>query len=160
MMNIHFTNPDIARRFSYLEIDESVIEDAKYGWLIIRNELNAILEKFLHKMDVLGFADQIADAHELKLKLYRHWANLFSCSFSNDYIEQVRRSGIAHREVGLEPAHLTIGYAFIIDEMIKVLEKKITDDPARRVRTIRAINKLGALDAGIALSSYNAVLLD
>lgn len=159
-MNIHITDQDMSCRFSYLGINNAVVEDVKHGWLYIRNELNAILEKFYQQMDLLGFTDKIADPHGLKLKQYRHWANLFSCSFSKEYIEQVRRSGIAHRDIGMTAAHLTIGYAFILDEMSKVLERKMADDPVRMARTIRAIHKLAALDATIALVAFDAVVLD
>ena len=159
-MNIHMIDHDLANRFSYLEIDEAVFEDAKYGWLFIRNELNAILDRFYEKLDDFGHEDKITDLHELKLKQYRHWANLFSCSYSREYVDQVRRSGIAHKNIRLCQADLAIGYAFMVDEMVKVLERRISDDPVRMVRTIRAVHKLASIDASIAFAAYEAVLID
>ena len=159
-MTGHHLEHTLARRCSYLEIDSEVIEDVKKGWLFIRNELDHILDQFYGRMGHIEFSDMNLDIRSLKLKQYRHWANLFSGSFSKDHVEQVRMSGIAHKRIGLSRADLTMGYAFILDQMAIVLERRMADDPVRLVRTIRALNKLAAIDVSLALCGCDAVLID
>ena len=157
------TDVALRDRREFLNIDEQELTDLVEAWKFIEGEFPAIVDRFYERMGVLTKVERVAhminNNDRLKRKQFNHWSTLFRGSLSSAYVDQVRRSGIAHHEVGISLTDLVDGYAFIFDAIIKVLQEKLADDPARALQYTRSIQKLVAIDVGAALCVYDAVLV-
>jgi methyl-accepting chemotaxis protein len=151
-------------RIAFLNITEQELSDLKEGWELIADDFPKIFDHFYDRVGELTknqhVLQLIKDNDRLKHKQVDHWQKLFCDPLSKDYIDRVHYSGIAHRQVGINPADVVNGYAFIVDEIIDVLQRKLADDAARALQILRSIQKLVAIDIGTAIAVYDALLIE
>ena len=89
-----------------------------------------------------------------------HWMKLFSGRFDADYVASVRRVGLMHSRIGLEPSWYIGGYAFTVGRLTELATKAHSSrlDPAgaaaKVAHLIQAINKAVMLDMDLAISIY------
>ena len=90
----------------------------------------------------------------------QHWLNLFSGRFDDEYAASVRRVGLIHSRIGLEPRWYMGGYAFILDYLSTMASKTFTSrlNPAaaqaKSAALICALNQAVMLDMDLAISIY------
>ncbi|WP_207482054.1 globin-coupled sensor protein [Arenibaculum pallidiluteum] len=90
----------------------------------------------------------------------RHWANLFSGRFDDAYFASVRRIGLTHSRIGLEPRWYIGGYAFIIAHLHEAAVRACAQrwrpgqGRERLARLLRALNAAAMLDMDVAISIY------
>lgn len=89
-----------------------------------------------------------------------HWLQLFSGRFDPAYAESVRRIGLMHSRIGLEPRYYIGGYSFILGHlygMASRMHASRVNPAAAQARTaclLRALNQAAMLDMDLALSTY------
>jgi methyl-accepting chemotaxis protein len=89
-----------------------------------------------------------------------HWLNLFSGRFDESYIESVRRIGLVHARIGLEPRWYIGGYAFTLSLLYGVAVRAYSSrlSPAaaqtRAASVVAALTKAALLDMDFAISIY------
>jgi methyl-accepting chemotaxis protein len=89
-----------------------------------------------------------------------HWERLFSGRFDAAYVEGIRRIGVVHHKIGLEPRWYIGGYAFILNELVTLMATKHRFSGGALARKVAALNKAVMLDMDYAISVYQEVLLE
>ncbi|RVU16395.1 globin-coupled sensor protein [Methylobacterium oryzihabitans] len=150
----------IDARLEFLEIDPDVSAELKNVWALIEPALPAVLARFYDKMQGIPHLAAILGSHKPRLvsAQSKHWAQLFSGRFDEDYVASIRRIGLVHHRIGLEPRWYIGGYSFILNELTRlVCRQKRFGDPSRR---LAALNKAVMIDMDFAISVYQDVLLE
>jgi methyl-accepting chemotaxis protein len=89
-----------------------------------------------------------------------HWGKLFSGRFDQDYIDSVRRIGLRHSRIGLEPRFYIGGYSFILTRLFEAATQAHSSRfspaaaQARTARLMRALTQAVMLDMDLAISIY------
>jgi len=90
----------------------------------------------------------------------QHWERLLNGRIDAEYGENVKRIGLAHAKLGLEPRYFVAGYANVAADLLKTL---ITERlgrgvlPARRDKAVRgadALIRVLMLDMEMAITAY------
>jgi len=89
-----------------------------------------------------------------------HWLRLFSGAFDDSYAESVRRIGLIHSKIGLEPTWYIGAYAFTLNHLYQHAAHKYCSrfSPAEAQRKtallMRALNQCVMIDMDMAISIY------
>lgn len=145
----------------FLEIDDAARAHARLLWATIGPQTDSIVERFYERVHEARITRHINSPaiSRLKVKQKAHWAALFDSNFDDDYANSVRRIGLAHRDIALDPLWHVVGYMAIKIQMTEaVAASELT--PLEKSRLLRTLDKYVAIDMGLALSAYNAAVLD
>ncbi len=125
-------------------------------WKDIAPELPRILERFYGHMHRQPQLSKLIGTQQSRLVAaqMQHWGRLFSGSFDESYVEGIRRIGLVHNKIGLEPRWYIGGYAFIVNELIGALSKKYRFKGAALARKLSVVNRVVMLDMDFAISVY------
>ncbi|MCM2343478.1 MAG: globin-coupled sensor protein [Alphaproteobacteria bacterium] len=91
---------------------------------------------------------------------YKHWMHLFSAEFDDTYVESVRRIGLIHSKIGLEPTWYIGAYGFTLSRLYGYVAHKyssrLSPEKAadKTAALMRAINQCVMLDMDMAISIY------
>ena len=127
---------------------------------LVRRELPVALDKFYQQVrktpETRKFFSSEKDIDHAKQAQEGHWGNISDGNFNKDYAARVRRIGMVHARIGLEPRWYMGGYAIILDHLIKAAVKEKL--PKRR---LFSDSGMSAAEFGEALGSLSkAVMLD
>jgi hypothetical protein len=95
----------------------------------------------------------------LKGKQKEQWAALFSGRFDTEYVNSVRRVGIRHRDISLNPMWYVAGYMTLKIAFTNVIAETALP-PITKGRLIKTLDKFAAFDMALALSTYDAEVVD
>lgn len=90
----------------------------------------------------------------------KHWERLLNGRIDAEYAENVRRIGLAHAKLGLEPRYFVAGYANVAADLLKdVITTQLGRGvlPRRRDKTLRGVDALVRvlmLDMEMAITAY------
>jgi methyl-accepting chemotaxis protein len=149
-------DPLLAERLEFLSIDDGTCRELRSIWQEISPELPRILERFyahMHRQTQLSKLIGTQQSRLVSAQL-QHWGRLFSGSFDASYVDGIRRIGLIHNKIGLEPRWYIGGYAFIVNELLRVLSKKHRFNGAALARKVTAMNQAVMLDMDFAISVY------
>jgi methyl-accepting chemotaxis protein len=146
----------LAERLKFMGIDSGVCQDLQSVWKDISPELPRILERFYTHMHRQPQLSKLIGTQQSRLVSAQmaHWGRLFSGSFDAAYVEGIRRIGLIHNKIGLEPRWYIGGYAFILNELVHVLSKKHRFGRASFARKLTVVNQAVMLDMDFAISVY------
>lgn len=159
----------IANRISFLGIDDETRRALAEFLPIVEPALPGFLDKFYEHIaawpnlvaifgsDPVRAKGVMAHAREGQL---RHWKNLFSGRFDESYVASVRKIGLTHSRIGLEPSWYIGGYCVTMNLVYNLiahafanrLNPKEAQDKAARM--FRAVNQAVMLDMDLAISIY------
>lgn len=144
-----------------LDIDSDKRARARELWALLRPQSDSIIDRFYKQIRSMEVYPPLADGaiERLKVKQKQHWERLFHSDFGKDYADSLRRISIRHRDVELGAGWYLVGYMMLKLEFagvvarsdLAVSDKMVLSDVLDRYLTI---------DMGLALSSFNAVVLD
>lgn len=150
-------NIDRDVRLSFLNIDATTRDHLPQAWEAISPHIDGILDRFYnHIMTIPTLAEKVGgNIPHLKAAQKAHWQGLFSGLFDDAYFERVRKIGMAHFRIGLEPRWYLATYNFIISELSATFDAHYGaehQDTARtaKIATVKAI----FLDMDMAISVY------
>jgi methyl-accepting chemotaxis protein len=137
-------------------IDSSVCQELRSLWKDISSELPKILERFYQHMHRQPHLSKLIGTQQSRLvsAQLQHWGRLFSGNFDAAYVEGIRRIGLIHNKIGLEPRWYIGGYAFVLNELVVALSKKHRFSGASLARKLRVVNQAVMLDMDFAISVY------
>ncbi|MBL8575567.1 MAG: globin-coupled sensor protein [Hyphomicrobiaceae bacterium] len=142
------------RAFARLGADE--LADLKQSWLLIEPDMPRLLNAFYDYIgrfyDLSGLPRGQID--RMKAAQVTHWRKLFNDGFDDAYGESVRRIGLAHVRVGLEPRWYIGGYQFLLQEILVVVRSKTRWSRKIVRRRVDAVIRAVFLDMDLALSVY------
>lgn len=120
-----------------------------------------MVEDFYAKVRSHEISPYVSDAaiSRLKVRQKEHWAALFNGKFDADYINSVRKIGIKHRDIALNPMWYVAGYMTLKIAFTNVIVNTAIP-PITKGRLIKTLDKFAAFDMAVALSAYDAVVLD
>ncbi len=90
----------------------------------------------------------------------QHWLNLFSGRFDETYVASVRRIGLTHSRIGLDPRWYIGGYSFTLSHLYGAAAGAYSNRlspaaaQAKTAKLLRALNQAVMLDMDLAISIY------
>ncbi len=153
---------DASERTRFLEIDSST----RAALAEFRPTLTAVLPGILRDFyghlrawpRLAAMFDGSAAMDRAAAAQARHWERLFSGRFDADYMQSVRRVGLIHSHIGLEPRFYIGGYAFVLTRLFAAASHAHASrlNPAaaqdRTARLMRALTQAVMLDMDLAIS--------
>ncbi|MBL8570449.1 MAG: globin-coupled sensor protein [Phreatobacter sp.] len=151
----------LASRLAFHGIDEATTHALRLAWVDIKDDLPRILTNFYAHLGAVPNLAQMIGSQQGRLvgAQTKHWERLFSGSFDNIYEEGVRRIGLTHHRIGLEPSWYIGGYSFVMKELYGVIVKSYRFRPAVATARLRAITSAIMVDIDLAISVYQEVLM-
>ncbi|WP_419897804.1 globin-coupled sensor protein [Roseomonas sp. USHLN139] len=155
---------DISDRLRFLGIDGATRSALAEFMPVIQRELPAILKGFYAHLaswpELTRMFDGPASTARAEKAQADHWTKLFSGRFDAGYTESVRRIGLMHSRIGLEPRFYIGGYAFILNQLYAAAcrtHASRLNPAAAQAKTaalLRALNQAAMLDMDLAISIY------
>jgi methyl-accepting chemotaxis protein len=155
---------DIRDRLDFAQIDGGTRAVLNDFLPTLQRELPSILEAFyIHLRGFSGLASLFNGGTAMdraRRAQAEHWLKLFSAKFDNDYVESVRRIGLTHSRIGLEPRWYIAGYSFVLSRLYAVAccEFRNRLNPAaaqeKTGALMAALNKAVMIDMDLAISIY------
>ena len=153
----------LEQRLQFLKIDQQTREMLAEIRPLLEPELPAILDAFYRHIsgygEVQGKFSSGAMVDNAKNAQLRHWSNILTGRFDESYVASVRRIGLTHHRIGLEPRWYIAGYSMILAELMAVLAGKFTSrfgagDIEKRADAMRAVTRAAMLDMDFAITIY------
>jgi len=145
----------------FLGIDDQSKQYARVLSALFATHSDDIVSDFYRQVQQSEIGSYITDAaiERLKHKQKAHWSALFSSDFGRDYAQSVRRIGIRHRDVSLNPSWYVAGYAKLKIEMMRRIGELDTSADTK-LGLAMALEKYVAIDMALSMASYDSVILD
>jgi len=155
-------------RLAFLEVDDDTRAALKEFLPIAEKALPGILTQFYEHLskrpelaNMFGTgAQQKATMNHAASAQAKHWLNLFSGRFDESYAESVRKIGLTHSRIGLDPRWYIGGYAFTLNRVYGAVahaySSRLTPAAAQEktAKMMRAVNQAVMLDMDLAISIY------
>ena len=149
---------DIAERLQFLRIDDATRQSLRQFRPVLDQHVRPILGRFYDQlrrypnlMAIFGTEQRIEHASDAQAA---HWLALFKAEFNEEYVQRVRRIGLTHERIGLEPRWYIGGYAMAMTELVELAVRKQRWKPDALIATLQAIVKAVFLDMDYAISVY------
>lgn len=155
-------NYDITDRLRFLRIGNTEREALRSVWKIIEPHLPTVLAGFYtHVGSEPKLAAKIGSQQGRLISAQsNHWKHLFSGSFDTAYAESIRRIGLTHHRIDLEPRWYIGGYAYVLSSLTEVIIAANRMRPKRAAEQLRAAQLAVMLDMDLAISVYQDVLIE
>ncbi len=154
----------LQERISFIQIDAETksaladfLDDLAAEMPTVLNLFYAHLIKIPHLKAMFSDPSRMDHAKSAQQK---HWLKLFKADFDDDYAQSVRRIGMIHSKIGLEPSWYIGGYAFTMNHIYKLAARKyqsrLSPDKAahKTASLLRALNQCVMIDMDMAISIY------
>ncbi|ONG58975.1 hypothetical protein BKE38_00600 [Pseudoroseomonas deserti] len=155
---------DISDRLRFLGIDAATRSALAEFLPVIQRELPGVLKAFYAHLAAWPELARMFDGPAATARAEKaqgdHWMKLFSGRFDEAYSESVRRIGLMHSRIGLEPRFYIGGYAFILNLLYGAACRAYASrmNPAaaqaKTAALLRALNQAVMLDMDLAISIY------
>ncbi|UMY16523.1 globin-coupled sensor protein [Methylobacterium organophilum] len=152
----------ISERLAFLGIDARARQDLVALWPLIEPALPQVLEQFYVKLRGVPQLAALLGDHQSRLVSAQsnHWKRLFSGNFDADYVAGIRRIGLVHHKIGLEPRWYIGGYAFVLNALVAHLSAGHRFNGRALAERIAVLNKAVMLDMDFAISIYQETLVE
>ena len=156
------SDSEIAARLAFARIDDEIRKALPDVWTIIKPSLPKVLAGFYTHLATVPSLSVMVGSREPALisAQTRHWEMLFSGRFDDTYSASIRRIGLTHHRIGLEPRWYIGGYAFVLRELTSVIAAAAPFNARKTAKRIAAASAAIMLDMDYAISVYQEVLLE
>jgi methyl-accepting chemotaxis protein len=153
---------DRANRLAFMQINDDTGRVLRDFWKFVGPALPVILDDFYkHVTQTPHLAELLGnDIPRMQKMQGSHWARLFSGQFNAEYFAGVRRIGMVHNKIGLEPRWFIGGYSFVLSSLTDLAAKTYRWSPSKARAAIRAVNRAVLLDMDLAISTYQEAMLN
>ncbi|MEI7606538.1 MAG: globin-coupled sensor protein [Rhodospirillaceae bacterium] len=146
-------------RIRFLKIDEQTKSALREFSQVLAPKIDAILDDFYAyarsvpaTAALLGNAERVSRARSLQKE---HWLKkVFTGTFDEGYMAQVRKIGETHQRIGLEPNWYSGAYCFTLNKLVELAAVTYRRNPERLSQVLQAINRAIFLDMELATSVY------
>lgn len=151
----------LAKPLAFIGIGPAERALAQLLWRMVEPHADAIIDEFYQRVGAAKITPHVNERAlgRLKTRQKEHWAALFGSAFDENYANSVRRIGIRHRDIALDPLWHIAGYMVLKIEMVKIIVSSPLT-PHEKGHLVKTLDKYVAIDMGLALSTYNASILD
>ena len=157
-------NNDEMQRLNFLMIDDETRKALGEFVPTLKELLPSILDAFYSHLrkhpEMMKFFSNESRVSHAKSAQFDHWMKLFSGRFDADYFASVKKVGLTHSRIGLEPRWYIGGYTFTLDKLLEAATRQhrsmLHPEGARLklASLLRAINQAVMLDMDLAISVY------
>lgn len=154
---------DISERLRFIGIDADCRAALAEGLPLLEREVPIAIEAFYNNVRnwpnlTAMFKGQEGMTRAGNLQT-AHWRRLFSGHFDADYVQSVRKIGLVHSKIGLEPQWYLGAYSFVLARLYPVVAAKLGrgmfgKGVTRAARLITAMQKAALLDMELAVTVY------
>ncbi|HET8726087.1 MAG TPA: globin-coupled sensor protein [Alphaproteobacteria bacterium] len=155
---------DCSDRLAFLAFDDDSRAALDEFRPILERELPGILHDFYDHLlrwpELERLFKNEASVSRARDAQIKHWKRLFTGRFDADYVESVRRIGLVHSRIGLEPRWYMGGYAYTANRLYAAACRaywsrwRPQEAQAKSARLLRALNQAVMLDMDLAISIY------
>ena len=151
----------IEQLLKFLDIDDDTKRLGQKLWQVLAPSVDTVLDRFYQKVHLARIEPQLSEATVVRLKAKQkaHWASLFHSEFDEQYMSGVHRIGIKHRDVDLKLTSYVAAYMVLKIEFANVIVRSDLSVLTKGL-LIKALDKYVALDMALALSTFDAAILD
>lgn len=151
----------IDKLLSFLDVDAATKRSGKTLSDLLAPNLDGIIDHFYSRVQEFDINPHVTDRAIAKLKVSQkqHWIELFNSQFDEDYLRNVRRIAVRHRDVDLNPMWYVAGYMRLKLAFIEVIIRSRLPVETKG-QLIKTLDKYIAIDMALALGTYDTVLLD
>jgi hypothetical protein len=151
----------IAKLLDFLDIDDETRALAARLSDLLSPRVSDVIDDFYNKVDGAHISPHVnaRTVASLKVKQKRHWMALLHSRFDEDYFDSIRRIGMRHRDIDLSPMWYVAGYMRLKLAFVEIIIR--SDLPAvTKGQLIKTLDKYIAIDMALAMSTYDAVIVD
>lgn len=154
-------------RLAFIRLDGTTRQALAAAQPVIEKSLESSLSSFYDQVRAYPAVSRFFGSEQMisgaKSGQSKHWMQIASARFDNQYTESVQRIGATHARIGLEPRWYIGGYALVLDGLVKAVVK---DHASKRGRwskpdngealgeTLGAVVKAALLDMDFVISIY------
>jgi Protoglobin len=151
----------MAQLSNFLDIDDLSRQYARVLLALFTGCADDIVGEFYRKIQKSAIGSYITDdaIERLIPKQKAHWMALFNSDFGRDYVQSVRRIGIQHRDIALNPSWYVAGYVKLKLELMQRIAA-LDVSPDKKISLMLTLEKYVAIDMALALTPYDSVILD
>ncbi|SDC56771.1 heam-based aerotactic trancducer [Terribacillus halophilus] len=125
---------------------------------LVYQEIDSIVSRFYQNItnqdNLLAIIESNSSVDRLKQTLKRHIEEMFDGKVDGDYVEKRKRIALIHAKIGLEPKWYMGAFQDLLQQMLSIYEKHITDFHAYRTAVL-ATTKIFNIEQQIVLDAYN-----
>ena len=160
--DLSFNDGSVDDKLQFAAIDAGTRTELPRLWNLVSPHIPEILEGFYnHASTEPHLAEMVAGQVPRLMKAQNiHWQMLFSGRFDDAYFAGAKRVGMAHVRAGLEPDWYVGGYLYILNRLTVIIVGKYRFRSDRLASALTALNKAVLFDFGLAISQYQAALLN
>jgi signal transduction histidine kinase len=148
---------ELDRRRAYLDLAEENIEETRALARTFGSFMDAFVDRFyehLFASETASFLTSPGLVARLKQTQKRYFESLFQARLDSAYVEDRRRIGRAHAEIGLEPQWYLGAYNQFVQYCFRQFAERCDGDLSRYVEGTLSLLKIVLLDMGLALDAY------
>jgi len=163
MTALNVTSEEL-QRLNFLMIDDETRRSLEEFAPTLKEALPSVLEEFYNHLrsypEMMKFFSSESRVAHAKTAQFDHWIKLFSGRFDSEYFASVKKIGLTHSRIGLEPRWYIGGYAFTLNKLLEMAtrhHRSYLHPEAARIKLaslLRAINQAVMLDMELAISVY------
>lgn len=157
--------PDVIKnRLNFIQVDNDTFAALKEFYPELEKILPGVLVKFYdHIQNWPNLSAMFKDKSRMdyaRLAQQSHWLNLFSARFDDQYVTSVRKIGLVHSRIGLEPTWYIGAYGFTLNYLfshaVHFYRSRLSPGAAqdKAAKLLRAINQCVMIDMDMAISIY------
>lgn len=151
-------------RMAFVGIDQQTKASLQEYLPELKKALPVILDKFYAHIskwpDLASMFKSPESMKHAKKAQEEHWIRLFTCKFDEDYAQSVRRIGLIHSKIGLEPTWYIGAYAFTMNYLYENITHQYhsylspKESQKKTALLMRAINQCVMIDMDMAITVY------
>ncbi len=149
---------DDTNRLQFIGVDTHTRQTLKRFKEIVSDEIEPILKRFYGNIrkfpDAWRFIGHDTKVPSLIDAQKKHWLQLFEAEFDDGYFASVRRVGLAHVRIGLEPNWYLGAYGYILPMLHRVIFDAHRRKPKLAMDMIEAVDRAVMLDAEASVTVY------
>jgi methyl-accepting chemotaxis protein len=154
---------EISERLAFVGIDAECRATLAEALPMLERELPAVIDLFYTNVkqwpDQMAMFNGAAGMNRASNAQLKHWVRLFSGRFDQDYVDSVRRIGLVHSRIGLDPRWYLGGYSYVLAALYPVVAKKMGGGVFRNrsekvAKLIAAMQQAAMIDMELAVTVY------
>ena len=145
----------------FLEIDAETRASAVTLSELLTPHFDTVIGEFYVAVKDFQINPHVTDESiaALKQKQKQHWLSLFHSRFDDEFFSGVSRIGVRHRDIDLNPMWYVAGYTRLKLAFIEVIIRSDLH-AITKGQLVKTLDKYIAGDMALAMSAYDAVILD
>lgn len=153
---------EIAERLAFIGMDAESRGLLEKFVPTLEKELPGMIDLFYQQVkkspDLAKMFDGTSSMNRAASAQTEHWLHLFSGNLNDEYVASVRRIGVRHSRIGLDPRWYVGGYSFVLKHVFALVGRHhagiLGGGSEKAARLTSAIAQAAMIDMELAISCY------